>query len=299
MTEPDDNIPIRLIPVERIRVLNPRVRDRKKFLEIVDSIGKVGLKQPIKVSLSNGSGNGAEYSLVYGQGRLEAFRALGQSEIPAIVTGLSERDCLLLSLVENVARRQYRPVEGFRAISELAKKGYTDEQIGAKIGYVATYVRDIRRLLEAGEERLLNSVAAGRIPIHAAIHIAGADDEQVKQVLTEAREKYGLTIRQLKELKRQIERRQRYGKTNRGGTRTDRSRGSITAASAIRTLKDEAERQKRMIKRADLTHARLRFIVEGLRLLLDDEHFVTLLRAEGRLTMPGPLAQLMQELEDG
>ena len=85
MMGPCDGLTIEFIPVDRIKVLNPRERDRKKFLEIVDSIKKVGLKQPIKVTRVNGSGGKAEYGLVYGQGRLEAFIALGQKEIPAIV----------------------------------------------------------------------------------------------------------------------------------------------------------------------------------------------------------------------
>ena len=92
MTDRNDRIRVTLIPVDRIRVLNPRDRDKKRFQEIVDSIKKVGLKQPIKVTRLNGLGDEAEYGLVYGQGRLEAFIALGQKEIPAIVADLSEED---------------------------------------------------------------------------------------------------------------------------------------------------------------------------------------------------------------
>ena len=55
MMGPCDGLTIEFIPVDRIKVLNPRERDRKKFLEIVDSIKKVGLKQPIKVTRVNGS----------------------------------------------------------------------------------------------------------------------------------------------------------------------------------------------------------------------------------------------------
>ena len=38
------------IPLERIRILNPRARNRRKHQEIVESIGAVGLKRPITVS---------------------------------------------------------------------------------------------------------------------------------------------------------------------------------------------------------------------------------------------------------
>jgi hypothetical protein len=39
------------IPIERIRILNPRHRDPKKFELIVQSIKNLGLKMPIQVSL--------------------------------------------------------------------------------------------------------------------------------------------------------------------------------------------------------------------------------------------------------
>ena len=178
MTDTADGIAIEIIPIERITVLNPRVRDPKKFGEIVDSIENIGLKQPIKVSPAKGADGEVAYNLVYGQGRMEAFLALGQTEIPAIVTDLSEQDSLLVSLIENVARRQPRPGELFRAIGDLIERGYTNRKIAAKIGYSAEYVGSIRRLLEAGEERLLVAVETGKIPLRVAIAISVADDEQ-------------------------------------------------------------------------------------------------------------------------
>ena len=132
-----DTITIETIPIERITVLNPRVRDAKKFAEIVDSIRKVGLKQPIKVSRTWGADGEAAYNLVCGQGRIEAFQALEQTEIPAIVTDLSEEDSLVASLAENIARSKPRPGDLFRAIGDLVGRGYSNAKIGAKIGYSA------------------------------------------------------------------------------------------------------------------------------------------------------------------
>jgi ParB family chromosome partitioning protein len=90
-----------LIPVHGINVLNPRQRNRKVFNELVNSIAHLGLKKPITVSRRKGSG---VYDLACGQGRLEAFIALGQKEIPAVVTEAEEEDCFVMSLVENLAR---------------------------------------------------------------------------------------------------------------------------------------------------------------------------------------------------
>jgi len=81
---------VRLVPVDAITVLNPRVRNKRVFQELVTSIARLGLKKPITVSQRPGR---SRYDLVCGQGRLEAFIALGQAQIPAIVVDASEEDC--------------------------------------------------------------------------------------------------------------------------------------------------------------------------------------------------------------
>ena len=297
MTDIKDGITIEMIPVDRIRTLNPRVRDRNKFLEIVDSIGKVGLKQPIKVSRAKGPDAGEGFDLVYGQGRLEAYVKLGQTAIPAIVTELSEEDSLLLSLIENVARRQRRPEELLREFGALRQRGYTIAQIARKTGFSPRHVRGILRLQEAGEERLLAAVETGRMPLRVAMEVATADDAHVQQVLTNAFENKHLTLRQVIEARRLVERRRRHGKTTRpsGG---HRSRTPVSIAAAIRLLKKEAKRYRREFKKAELVSAQLRFIVEAFRVLLADEHFVTLLRAERVETMPAALARLVGQPGD-
>src|SRR6201998_3182111 len=78
-----------MVPVDAITVLSPRVRNKRIFQELVNSISHLGLKKPITVSQRPGK---PRYDLVCGQGRLEAFIALGQSEIPAIVIDVAEED---------------------------------------------------------------------------------------------------------------------------------------------------------------------------------------------------------------
>jgi ParB family transcriptional regulator, chromosome partitioning protein len=97
---------IEMIPIAQINVLNPRSRNKRLHREIVDNIKTIGLKRPITVSHQPGAGL-VRYDLVCGEGRLEAFRMLGENEIPAIVIDATESDCLVMSLVENIARRQH------------------------------------------------------------------------------------------------------------------------------------------------------------------------------------------------
>ena len=70
---------VQMIAINKIRVLNPRARNRVRFAEIVTNVSKVGLKKPITVCPRAGSGG--EYDLVCGQGRLEALAKL-RTEYP-------------------------------------------------------------------------------------------------------------------------------------------------------------------------------------------------------------------------
>src|SRR5579872_1538918 len=110
---------IHLVPVEHIRVLNPRARDQKKFATIMENIRVLGLKKPITVRKRQNSEDG--YDLVCGQGRLEAFKKLGLTEIPAFIRGLSKSDAMLCSLVENIARRNVRAIDQIKTIDWMEK----------------------------------------------------------------------------------------------------------------------------------------------------------------------------------
>jgi ParB family chromosome partitioning protein len=63
---------VRMIPIDKIEVINPRARDSHTFGEIVKNIQAIGLKKPIKVTPRNGTGDAEKYLLVCGEGRLKA-----------------------------------------------------------------------------------------------------------------------------------------------------------------------------------------------------------------------------------
>src|SRR6266404_2680848 len=119
------------IPIALIDVINPRARNRKIFKEIVGSIAQLGLKKPITVARRTHS-DGARYDLVCGEGRLEAYRQLGQTRIPALVIEASGEDCLIMSLVENLARRQRRALDLLHDIEGLKRRGYDETEIARK-----------------------------------------------------------------------------------------------------------------------------------------------------------------------
>lgn len=292
MTNGPNAITVEMIPIERITVLNPRVRNKTVFRQVVDSIAKVGLKKPITVSRGKTSNGVPAYDLVCGQGRLEAFISLGQQEIPAIVVDVTEEDSLIMSLVENLARRQHRPMELLRDIGMLKTRGYSDTEIAKKTGLSYKYVHAIGHLLEAGEERLLVAVESGQIPLSVATDIAEADAEGAQEALARAYESGLLRGKKLLTAKRLVEQRQLRGKAHRRAPSVQ-GRARMSSEALVRAYQKEADRQRLMIKRAEVTQNRLLFVVEAMRTLFADENFVTLLRAESLETLPRPLAELI------
>jgi ParB family transcriptional regulator, chromosome partitioning protein len=293
----NDTAPIvQMIPVDQINVLNPRSRNRVVFQGIVSNISNLGLKKPITVARRNEPADGKTYDLVCGQGRLEAFIALGQSEIPAIIREASKEECFLMSLVENVARRQIRPLELLREISSLKSRGYNTAEIAHKIDIHRTYVSGITHLLKHGEERLLTAVDKGRVPLYVAMQIASTDEEGIQKALHQAYEEKTLRGRKLLTVRRIVEMRKNNGKSFGHGPRR-RNNGLQSAEALVRVYRQEADRQKLLLKKARLTEHRLLFIVSALRNLFLDEHFVTLLRAEGLDTLPVYLAEKIQVTE--
>ncbi len=277
---------IEMIPIDRITVVNPRVRNKPVFRGIVENIAEVGLKRPITVTRRSESG-GPFYDLVCGQGRLEAFRDLGQTEVPALVVVADPDDCLIASLVENCARRQHQASDLLQDIGGMRSRGYSATEIARKTGLSYDYVHAVARLLERGEQRLLRAVEAGYLPISVAMQICEADDQGVQAALHQAYENNMLRGRNLLAARRLIDLRQRAGKASHSkGSR----RKSLSPENLVRVFEEDTERKRLMVKRTQATRNRLVFITEALRQLSRDESFMALLEDEDLKTMPARLA---------
>lgn len=281
---------LQMIPIDQIAILNPRDRNSRRFDEIVRNIDKLGLKKPITVTSRSDLPGGKCYLLICGEGRLKAFKALGETSIPALVVEASDEDAFIMSLTENIARRAYRPLELLAGIGKLHEMGYDRKAIAEKTDLSQDYVRGILILLENGEERLLVAVEAGRVPLNVAITIAGAgNDEAVQTALQDAYESGQLRGSQLMKVRRLLQRRSTLGKSL--AHRPTRKGAPVTSSSLVRNYQHEVQRQKLLVKKAEFTQQRLLFVAEALRQLLADEHFSTLLRAEGLDTLPKQLAE--------
>jgi len=282
---------LRHVPIDCIEVLNPRERNERAFGEILSNIKNIGLKKPIVVTPREGTGRGDRYLLVCGEGRLKAFRALGETVIPALVVTVGEEDAFIMSLTENIARRRWRPLELLAGIEELRDRGYTPKEIAEKTGLTKGYVQGILTLMQRGEQRLLAAVEKGDVPLNVALTIVGAgdDDKAVQAALQEAYESGTLRGRRLIGARRVIERRSSLGRSL--AKAMPRKVSDVTTSSLVRSYEREVERQKTMVRKATFAQQRLLFVVSALKQLFQDENFVNLLRAERLDTLPQYLAE--------
>jgi ParB family transcriptional regulator, chromosome partitioning protein len=281
---------IRTIPISAITVVNSRSRNKQKFKTLVTSVDHLGLKRPITVNVRNRKTN---YELVCGEGRIEAFRALGRAEIPAILIDVAADDSFLMGLVENLARRQPSAIEVFSEVSRLAKRGYKINEIAAKVDLSPSYVRAVCHLVKHGDRHLLEALDHELIPPTIALEIAKAESGEAQKLLLEAYAQRPHTSQEIAALRRLAER--CHVKAVLKG---DKARPRATTSSLVRAYRAETERQHLVAKKADLAHARLVFIAGALQKLLRERLFIRLLREEALHDIPHQLRREISK-QDG
>lgn len=271
------------IPISEICIANPRLRDKLTFDKIVSNIDQVGLKKPITVSKRKAPIDGKRYDLACGQGRIEAFLALGETKIPAIIVDAPKEERFLMSLVENIARRPPGENDIVREIRALRGRKYNSREIAAKLGLHFTYICEIIRLLEHGELDLIRAVEAGRIPITVAATIAKGDSDEIQRVLAAGYESGELRGEKLLRVRRIVS--QRYTKLRRARS-GKQSRKKLSVDSLVREYQKHTRQQRDLVTRARAVHERFLVLLTGMKALLADEHFATLLRAENLHVLP-------------
>lgn len=277
------------IPVNLIRIANPRSRNKTTWREIVSSIRAVGLKKPITVARRRKpDADGNQYDLVCGQGRLEACREIGLRTIPAIITEASEPDQYLMSLIENIARRPSSNKSLYFEVKNLLQRGYDYTVIARKLGIDRSYTRGIVRLVESDEPRLIAAVESGTLPVTVAVQIATGEDATIQAALMQAYETGELRGSKLRIVRELIRRRK--------GPLDERRRPqkTLTGPALANLYRQRVREQQRLVAKADQARERLLVIATLMRTLFADENFQTLLRAETLSDVPEQLAALIR-----
>ena len=175
-----------MIPIDKIKVINSRTRDEAQFALNVRSIDAVGQIKDIRVNDKFLLTRRGVYELICGEGRLIAQKRLGKTRIFAEVVTCTRKQAYVESLVENLARSRPGTMDFARELKRLRDEGWDFERIATVACRTAEYVRQYIRLVENGEERLIQGVEHDVIPISFAIMVAQSDDANVQNVLIDA-----------------------------------------------------------------------------------------------------------------
>jgi ParB family chromosome partitioning protein len=172
----------------------------------------------------------------------------------------------------------------------MTGRGYTHQEIARKTGLSYDYVHGVGRLIDRGEQRLLRAVESRTIPLSVAVDIAESDDHGVQRALHLAYESGQLKGRRLLAAKKLVEDRRRMGKR----LNVHHSQ-KMSTATLLKAYREDVERKRDLIRRANGAHDRLVLIVEAVRRLRKDEVFNGLVEDEGLSSMPDAISQRLGE----
>jgi len=143
----------------------PRQRFSREGLdELAESIAQHGILQPLSVRRLDSGG----WELISGERRLRAAHLAGLTEVPCIVVDADQRESSLLSLIENVQRRDLDFLEEAQALDALLRAtGETQEALARQIGKSQSAVANKLRLLKLSPTALEELRRAGLTERHA------------------------------------------------------------------------------------------------------------------------------------
>lgn len=172
-----------LIPLDQIKKSPSQPRkqfDKQSLQELAQSISANGLLQPVSVrKIAENT-----YELIAGERRTMAFRNLGYDAIPAIIEEYSTEQSIVLTLIENLQRKDLNFFEEALGIARLMHElGLNQLQISQKLGKAQSTIANKLRLLKFSPELQQKMLDANFTERHARALLKLTDDGCVAEVI--------------------------------------------------------------------------------------------------------------------
>jgi len=221
---------------------------------------------------------------------------LGQTTVPAIIVDVDKETGYVMSVVENIARRAPRASETLEQVGILRQRGYSDTEIGKKIGYTSNWVSNVAHLLEKGERRLLSAAEAGYIPLHLAVEISRINDADAQLLLLEAYDSGELKGKKISVVRRILEQRTRSGKNHTPHAfGVSRPTKKLSTEDLAKLYQEDTERHRHIQKKAERAQHTILLAQQIFKELYSSQEFCDVLRAEHLDTVPKPLANFARD----
>ena len=136
-----------LLPIEDI-LPNPhqprKIFKKKELDELAQSIRESGILVPLMVTKSDKG-----YQLMAGERRLRAAQKVGLKKVPVIIKNATEKEQIIISIVENIQRSNLNCIEEALAYSSLMDEFHlTQEEVAKNLGKERSTVANFLRILK-------------------------------------------------------------------------------------------------------------------------------------------------------
>jgi ParB family chromosome partitioning protein len=169
--------------------------DESKLAELKVSIKEKGVLQPLLVRKHKDN-----YELIAGERRLRAARAVGLDEVPVIIRNVTDREALVLALVENIQREELNAIEEAQGFKRLIEEfQFSQEEVAQAVGKDRSSVANLLRLLKLPEE-IQQHVIDGKISMGHARALINLENIMIQRKMAEAIINKGLSVRQIEDL---------------------------------------------------------------------------------------------------
>ena len=137
------NTSLRLADIKPNPYQPREIFDEDKLRELADSIKEHGVFTPVLVRRATDG-----YELVAGERRVKAAEMAGLTEIPAIIVDFDDDQMAEISLLENIQRENLTAIEEAKGYKTLIdRRGYTQEELGKRVGKSREHIANTMRLL--------------------------------------------------------------------------------------------------------------------------------------------------------
>jgi len=202
-TEQQDTSDVLRIPVDLIEPnpFQPRMNfDQDALQELADSIRTFGLIQPITVRK-----RGSKYQIISGERRYRASIMAGMDMVPAYIRDANDQGMLEMAIVENIQRENLDPIEVAMSYQRLMEEcRLTQEQMADRVGKKRASVANQLRLLKL-PAKVQHDLKVGLLSVGHAKVLLGVEDPKVQEMLCDLIVRKGLSVRQLEEKVRALE----------------------------------------------------------------------------------------------
>ena len=188
-----------------ISVISPNPKQPRKHFdpatlqELADSIKSEGLLQPILVRPKE-----SKYEIIAGERRFRAAQIAGLKKIPAIIKELSDRETLLIALMENIHREDLTPIEQAKALLTLKQKfELSQEELATKVKLSRSQVANLIRLLSL-PDNVQELIQEGKISAAHGRILAGIKDPKTLQSCLDKILKHSLSVRELEQAVKEL-----------------------------------------------------------------------------------------------